>query len=248
MRNAGTGGASRIPAICSTARAWRQNRSRRDAYPRESCDGCRDLSCDVLGCGDIRSLPEVPEGPLHSESLSRIHYFAHIGRYAAQQLQRRPSAALDREPHHICHAGQQLDRHKRPPYISPGTLLHFGVERQHNAICCASIDFCTLALRRRVGEGRGAAHGDFPRVHDLEAKFGDPVRQPQRSCRAPYFPDSPCRPSVRPPVDIITPSLVIYCEVEQLPPGARETTLPCNLPQLSGDFPVMFTVRILPGR
>jgi hypothetical protein len=49
-------------------------------------------------------------------------------------------------------------------------------------------------------------------------------------------------------VDLIIPSLVIHCEVEQLPPGAWETTLPCNLPQLSRDFPVMFAVRTLGGR
>jgi hypothetical protein len=51
--------------------------------------------CDVLGRGDIRSLPEVRQRPLHSESLSHIHYFADIGRYTAQQFQRRPSAALE---------------------------------------------------------------------------------------------------------------------------------------------------------
>ena len=57
--------------------------------------GCRDLICDVLGCGDIRSLPQVRHGPLHPESLSHIQHFAHIGRYTAQQFQRRPSAALE---------------------------------------------------------------------------------------------------------------------------------------------------------
>jgi hypothetical protein len=72
--------------------------------------------------------------------------------------------------------------------------------------------------------------------------------QARRSCRAPFFAESPWGPSSRPAVDIITPSLVIHCEVEQLPPGAWEMTLPCNLPQPFSGYPVMFAVPILRGR
>ena len=62
------------------------------------------------------------------------------------------------------------------------------------------------------------------------------------------FQTTPRRSSVRPTVDIIAPSLVIRGEVKQLSPGTGETTLPCNFPELSGDLPVVFTVRILPAR
>jgi len=46
---------------------------------------CRDLICDVLGRGDIRPLPKMRRRRLHPESLSHIHYLAHIGRHSAQQ-------------------------------------------------------------------------------------------------------------------------------------------------------------------
>jgi hypothetical protein len=36
--------------------------------------------------------------------------------------------------------------------------------------------------------------------------------------------------------------------VKQLSPGDWEATLPCYFPELSGDLPVMFTVRILRAR
>ena len=69
-----------------------------------------------------------------------------------------------------------------------------------------------------------------------------------RAAASRSFQATPCQPLVRPAVDVIAPSLVIRCEVKQLSPGTGETTLPCNFPELSGDLPVVFTVRILRGR
>jgi hypothetical protein len=60
------------------------------------------------------------------------------------------------------------------------------------------------------------------------------------------FQTTPCRPLVRPAVDVIAPPLVICSKVKQLSPRVWEATLPCDVPELSGDLPVMFTVRILP--
>jgi len=75
-----------------------------------------------------------------------------------------------------------------------------------------------------------------------------PVAAALRAAASRSFQTTPSRPLVRPAVDVIAPSLVIRCEVKQLSPGTGETTLPCNFPELSGDLPVVFTVRILRGR
>ena len=77
------------------------------------------MICDVLGCGSIHPLSQVRDRHRHPESLGDIEHLADIRGDGAQQLQRRPSAALEREPHHVCHAGQQLDPHSGPPYNSP---------------------------------------------------------------------------------------------------------------------------------
>ena len=62
------------------------------------------------------------------------------------------------------------------------------------------------------------------------------------------FQTTPWRPLVRPAIDVISPPLVICGKVKQLSPRVWEATLPCNFPQLSGDLPVIFTVRILRTR
>jgi hypothetical protein len=61
------------------------------------------------------------------------------------------------------------------------------------------------------------------------------------------FQTTPCRPLVRPAVDVIASPLVICGKVKELSPRVWEATLPCDVPELSGDLPVMFTVRILPA-
>jgi hypothetical protein len=94
-------------------------------------------------------------------------------------------------------------------------------------------------------------------VPDLlpEAAYRGRVREtgtaPARALRAAAsrsFQTTPCRPLGRPAVDVIAPSLVICGKVKQLSPRVWEAALPCNVPELSGDLPVMFTVRILPAR
>jgi hypothetical protein len=62
------------------------------------------------------------------------------------------------------------------------------------------------------------------------------------------FQTTPCRPLVGPAVDVFAPPLVICGKVKELAPRVWEATLPCDVPELSGDLPVMFTVRILPAR
>jgi len=62
------------------------------------------------------------------------------------------------------------------------------------------------------------------------------------------FQTTPCRPLVRPTVDVIAPPPVICGKVKELSPRVWEATLPCDVPELSGDLPVMFTVRILLAR
>ena len=69
-----------------------------------------------------------------------------------------------------------------------------------------------------------------------------------RAPRAVLSQTTPFRPLVRPAVDVIAPPLVICGKVKQLSPRVWEATLPCNVPELSGDLPVMFTVRILRAR
>ena len=69
-----------------------------------------------------------------------------------------------------------------------------------------------------------------------------------RAAASRSFQTTPFRPLVRPAVDAIAPSLVFCGNVKQLSPRVWEATLPCNFPELSGDLPVMFTVRILRAR
>jgi hypothetical protein len=66
-----------------------------------------------------------------------------------------------------------------------------------------------------------------------------------RAAASVSFQMTPFRPLVRPAVDIIAPPLVICGKVKQLSPRVWEATLPCNVPELSSDLPVMFTVRVL---
>ena len=69
-----------------------------------------------------------------------------------------------------------------------------------------------------------------------------------RAAASRSFQTTPCRPLVRPAVDVIAPPLVICGKVRELTPRVWEATLLCDVPELSGDLPVMFTVRILPAR
>ena len=61
------------------------------------------------------------------------------------------------------------------------------------------------------------------------------------------FQTTPCRLLVRPAVDVIASPLVICGKVKELSPRVWEATLPCDVPELSGDLPVIFTVRIFAG-
>ena len=105
------------------------------------------------------------------------------------------------------------------------------------------------ARRGQAGKGRGA-HSS-PRNRLPRQNMGNWSPAPAAALRAAVsrsFQTTPCRPLVRPAVDVIAPPLVICGKVKQLSPRVWEATLPCDVPELSGDLPVMFTVRILPGR
>ena len=106
------------------------------------------------------------------------------------------------------------------------------------------------ARRGQAGEGRGAQSS--PRNRLPRQSMGNRSRAPAaaalRAAVSRSFQTTPCRPLVRPAVDVIAPPLVICGKVKQLSPRVWEATLPCDVPELSGDLPVMFTVRILPAR
>ena len=79
------------------------------------------------------------------------------------------------------------------------------------------------ARRGRVGEGRGAPSSPSRRYGGRVRETGTgartaPVAAALRAAASRSFQTTPCRPLVRPAVDVIAPSLVIYGKVKQLSP------------------------------
>ncbi|HMD61049.1 MAG TPA: hypothetical protein VKG78_06440 [Opitutaceae bacterium] len=70
---------------------------------------------DVLGRRRIRPLAQIEHRRLHPERLGQVQDLPHVRRYVAEQFQARPRASLDRKPHHVRHARQQLDSHDCSP-------------------------------------------------------------------------------------------------------------------------------------
>jgi hypothetical protein len=108
------------------------------------------------------------------------------------------------------------------------------------------------ARRGQAGEGRGAHSSPEAacrgRVWETGAGARTAPAVTLRAAASRSFQTTPCRPLVRPAVDVIASPLVICGKVKELSPRVWEARLPCDVPELSGNLPVMFTVRIFPAR